>query len=164
MKTRSIGTSTSLLLFGAAVILLIGAFARFDSSGGTGNLSAVSVPPPGPSLEPGDATEAAGGPALPANLSPGLDEIIKLAQAHVGDDVILAFVQNSGRTYKPTAQELLYLTDLGLSQKVLAALYSNAGAPQPSQTAAAIPPPPSADFALTPPSEELAARTARPAR
>ncbi len=160
MKTRSAGTSSWLLICGAAAVLLIGGFARFDTSGGgNGNLSSISVFPPSAALEAADAVEPAGDPALPASLSPGLDEVIKLAQAHVGDDVVLAYLQNCGRIYNPTADEILYLTDLGLSQKVIEALYARKLADSPAITAGAASRPPSPPgFELAPPSSELAAR------
>jgi len=106
-----------LLAIGAVAILLLGAFSRLDPA-------AVSTSAP-PSL-PGDTLDAtvqsAGEPELPANLSPGLGDIIRLAQAHVDEAVILAFVHNSGQIYAPAADEILYLSDLGLSQTVIGAL------------------------------------------
>jgi hypothetical protein len=109
----------ALVAIGAVVILLLGAFSRLDPvTGPAGALPAL------PADSPADAAiESAGGPELPANLSPGLAEIIKLAQAHVDESVILAVILNSNQTYSPTADEILYLADLGLSQTVVAALF-----------------------------------------
>ncbi|MEW6303365.1 MAG: DUF6600 domain-containing protein [Verrucomicrobiota bacterium] len=56
--------------------------------------------------------------ALP-NLSPGLAEVIKLAQARVGDQVLLAFIQKSEFAFNPTVEEILYLHDIGVSQVVI---------------------------------------------
>lgn len=117
-----------LLAIGAAVVLLAGAFAHFDSS----------AVPNSPLLASSDALaaappEAAGEPNLPADLSPGLAEIIRLAQAHVGDGVILSYIQTSGQVYTPTAEEILYLSDLGVPQNVIAALFKDK--PPPAMTA-----------------------------
>ncbi len=108
-------SSVVLLAIGAVAILLLGAFSRLDRA---------AVPPALPAGNLAEAAiESAGGPELPADLSPGLAEIIRLAQAHVDENVILAFIHNSGQTYSPTADEILYLSDLGLSQTVVAALF-----------------------------------------
>jgi hypothetical protein len=53
------------------------------------------------------------------------------------ENVILAFIQNSGQTYSPTADEILYLSNLGLSQTVVAALFKRAPSAQPEMDAAA---------------------------
>ena len=76
-----------------------------------------------------------------ANLSPGLADIIRLAQAHVDENVILAFIHNSSQTYSPTADEILYLSDLGLSQTVIAALFKQKPPAQPEIAATAGPTP-----------------------
>jgi hypothetical protein len=46
------------------------------------------------------ASPAANAQAAAANLSPDLQQIVKLAQAHMSDDVILSFVK--GTPAKPT--------------------------------------------------------------
>jgi hypothetical protein len=120
-------SSAALLALGAVMILLLGAFTHLDPA----------APPPALATDsPADAAiEAAGEPALPANLSPGLAEIFKLAQARVDENVILAFIHNSNETYSPTADEILYLSDLGLSQTVIAALFKQKP-PAPSENLA----------------------------
>ena len=57
-----------------------------------------------------------------ANLSPDLQEIVKLAQAHMSDDVILNFIKGSGKSYTLSADDMLYLNSQGVSQAVIAAL------------------------------------------
>jgi hypothetical protein len=83
--------------------------------------------------------EAETPPALPAKLTPGLSEIVKLAQAHVDESVILAYIKNSGLVLSPTADEILYLSDLGLSQNVIGVLVQNAppATPQAAEETAA---------------------------
>ncbi|MGP8199749.1 MAG: DUF6600 domain-containing protein [Limisphaerales bacterium] len=115
-------SSAALLAIGAVAILLLGAFSR----------DPFAAPPALPTVGAADAAvESAGGPELPAGLSPGLADLIRLAQAHVDENVILAFIQNSGRTYSPTADEILYLSDLGFSQTTIAALFKQKPAGQP---------------------------------
>jgi hypothetical protein len=110
-------SSLGLLAAGGVAILLLGAFSRDPFSRWAATSSV-------PDQIPADTTiETAGEPELPAGLSPGLAEIVRLAQAHVSEEIILAYIQNSGETYFPTADEVLYLSDLGLSQKVIGALF-----------------------------------------
>ncbi len=68
-------------------------------------------------------------PAIP-NLSPGLAEIIRLAQAKVGEDVLLAYIARSTVAYNPTTEEIIYLHDLGVSDKVVAEIVKRS--PQPA--------------------------------
>jgi hypothetical protein len=150
MNPKTFGGSIWLLLFGAASVLLIGAFTRFDR-GGQPDGAAATAPAPLPAAagvdsagpDPSPAVASAGVPLLPSDLSPGLAEIIKLAQAHIADDTILAYIQNSGQTYNPSADEILYLSDLGLSDKIVAALFKNpdgapADIPAPAASPAAV--------------------------
>ena len=62
------------------------------------------------------------------------------------EDTILAYIQNSGQTYNPSAEEILYLSDLGLSDKVVSALLKKPDAPV---AATAAPPAPAAPPAAT---------------
>jgi DNA-binding transcriptional MerR regulator len=72
------------------------------------------------------------------NLSPGLKEIVKLAQAHMGDDVILPYIKRAGASYTLSADDILYLKDQGVSQNVISVLLQSksAGSANP------VPPPP----------------------
>ncbi|HEY3863530.1 MAG TPA: DUF6600 domain-containing protein [Verrucomicrobiae bacterium] len=58
----------------------------------------------------------------PANLSPGVQEVVKLTQARMGDDVIISYIKNSGVSYHLSADDILYLHGQGVSQGVLSAL------------------------------------------
>ena len=154
MNPKSFGGSIWLLLFGAASVLLIGAFTRFDSGPPDPAASPAPAPPPAVARvdfsepDPSPAVVAAGLPVLPADLSPGLAEIIKMAQAHIADDTILAYIQNSGQAYNPSADEILYLSDLGISDKIMAALLK-----KPEAALAATP------VAETPPAAALTPET-----
>src|SRR5271170_1326287 len=86
----------------------------------------------------------------PANLSPDLQEIVKFAQAHMTDDVILAYIKNSGKSYNLSGDDILYLNSQGVSQAVMSALLQSkngaaapapAPAPGPAPTPTPAPPP-----------------------
>jgi len=58
----------------------------------------------------------------PFKTSPGVDEVVKMAESGVGDAVIQAYVENSPIAYNLSAEEILYLTDLGISEPILNAM------------------------------------------
>jgi hypothetical protein len=150
MNPRTLGSSILLTIIVGAAVVLIGAFAHFDNSHGESSNAQTNLPAPviasvaTPALPTTTATTLAVPPTLPTDLSPGLAEIIKLAQSHVAEETLIAFIENSGKTYNPTAEELLYLNDLGLSEKVINALFKkpdivavNTSATPPATTAVA---------------------------
>jgi hypothetical protein len=166
MNPRTFGSSIVLTIIVGAAVVLIGAFVHFDSSRGENsdtqtNLPATAVSTVATPALPASATAAttpAVPPTLPTDLSPGLADIVKLAQSHVAEETLIAFIQNSGKTYNPTAEEVLYLNDLGLSDKVIGALFkkpdvaavnTNVAPPAPTPIAATadalIQPPPAAE-------------------
>lgn len=87
-------------------------------------------------------------PALP----PGVSDVVKLAQAKMSDDVILAYVKNNNVSGSLTADQIVYLSSQGVSQSVISALLQSAPAavaPTPAPPAIpavsappAAPPPP----------------------
>jgi hypothetical protein len=58
---------------------------------------------------------------LPENLNPSapLKEVIKLAQAGVDEEVLLTFVNNTTSGFELGADEIIYLTDIGVSAPVI---------------------------------------------
>lgn len=124
-------SSAALLVIGSVAILLLGAFSRFDSGAVSNSPPSANVPAAAPTETPAETT-------FPANLPPGVAEIFRMAQAHVDENVILAFIKNSGQAYSLTADQILYLADLGLSQKVISALVKQKPA-APTAIAAAVP-------------------------
>jgi hypothetical protein len=115
------------------------------------------APPPGPGAAEGVSTNAVKmvQPVRPPeNLrsSPIVQEVVKLAEAGVSDQVMLAYVTNSVHPYQLSSEEVLYLTDLGVSTEVITALLQKNGsaeskaapaiasAPMPSPVAPANPP------------------------
>jgi hypothetical protein len=87
-----------------------------------------------------------------ANSSQDLQEIVKFAQAHMSDDVILAYIKNSGKVYNLSADDMLYLNSQGVSQAVLNALLQTKSA-APAQTPPPVTTPPvtTAPVPYTPP-------------
>ena len=85
----------------------------------------------------------------PSNLSPDLQEVVKLSQAHMGDDVIVNYIRNSGKSYKLSADDLIYLNSQGVSQGVISALQT-ATSPSPNPAPVAPAPATPASYAPTP--------------
>ena len=84
----------------------------------------------------------AANPAQPATvgapapqLTYGAAEIVKLAQAKVGDDTIITFINHSADGYGLNADQIIYLRQRGVSDAVLTAMLQHPGA----QVAAAMP-------------------------
>jgi hypothetical protein len=55
-------------------------------------------------------------------LAPGVADIVKMAQAKIGDSVILAYIENSGTVYNLDANQIVFLRDTGVSEPVLSAM------------------------------------------
>ncbi len=73
----------------------------------------------------GQTSAQAQTPALP----PGVQDVVKLAQAGMSEDVILAQVRNAGAFYNLSADQIIYLNKSGVSQNVIKALIGSGGAP-----------------------------------
>jgi len=97
--------------YGMVTGMLIPVFAGFAQAP-----AATEAPAPG-------ATEV----AVPANLSPGAAEVIRLATSGVGDEVVLAYIRNSQAQFNLSADNVLYLKDLGLSEEVTSAMLNHDG-------------------------------------
>jgi hypothetical protein len=77
----------------------------------------------------------------PSN-NPQVGEVVKLAQAGVGDSILMAYVTNSPSAFKLSSDDIVYLNDLGVPQTVINAMlqrdqYFNASVAQvPAQNPA----------------------------
>ena len=71
------------------------------------------------------------------NLSPAAADVVKLAQSGVGDGVVVPFVQNTQSQFGLSADDIVYLRDLGVSESVITAMITHdQGTPgQPAQSA-----------------------------
>jgi hypothetical protein len=59
----------------------------------------------------------------------GTEEIVKLAQSGLSEDVLVAYVEASPTAYDLSADNLVYLNDLGIPERVLTAMLSHAKDP-----------------------------------
>jgi len=99
------------------------------------------------------------GQSDPANLPPGVQDVLKLTRAGLSEDLILTQVKTAGATYTLTADQIIYLSNQGVSQNVIKALLPAPGSAQPGsawqspvppQTAPAYAPAPSAPAYVPP--------------
>jgi len=86
--------------------------------------------------------------SLPPNIHPArpLAEIIKLANSGVEEGVMMAFVTNSTSTFNLSAEEIIYLKDIGVPDRVVTAMILRDQALRADSVtalAAAVAPPPS---------------------
>ncbi|MEO6034607.1 MAG: hypothetical protein ABIQ35_05085 [Verrucomicrobiota bacterium] len=59
----------------------------------------------------------------PAPISYGVSEVLKLAQAKLGDEIIVSYIQNKGQSYADlTATDIVYLHEHGVSPRVVTAM------------------------------------------
>ena len=78
----------------------------------------VSVAAMSATTTPAAAQPAAASQATP-QLSYGVSEVVQLAHANVGEDVIVNYVQNSGNAYGLDANQILYLKQQGVPERVI---------------------------------------------
>lgn len=74
--------------------------------------------------------------SAPPNLSSQVQEVVKLTQAKMSDDIILAYIKNSGESYNLKADDILYLNSQGVSQPVISALLQSKSSAAPAPVAA----------------------------
>ena len=60
-------------------------------------------------------------------LTYGVSEILKLAQAKIGDDTIIAYIKNSRNSYGLDANQIIYLRQQGISDAVVTAMLNQPG-------------------------------------
>jgi len=96
--------------------------------------------------------------AQTAPVSPPVAEVVRLAEAGTSEDVIVAYVQNATTPFNLTADNVLYLKDLGVSSQVVTAMLNRdsalrAQAPAPIAVPPPVPAPPPEPVApdVTPP-------------
>ena len=73
------------------------------------------------------------------SLPPGVQDVLKLTQAGIAEDIILNQIKNNAATYRLTADQIILLKNQGVSQPVIKALL--AGADTPPASMAPVPPP-----------------------
>jgi hypothetical protein len=85
---------------------------------------------------PATTSDAAQKDAQRLKIASPIEEIVQLNQSGVGDPVIVNYIQNSDRTYRLNAQDIIKLRDQGVSTEVTTALIQR-GAEQRQATAEA---------------------------
>lgn len=68
-------------------------------------------------------------PPSDLNLAPALTEVVKLVQAGVGEDVLMAYITNSTEIFNMGSDEILYLHDLGVPDNVITTLIQQDSTP-----------------------------------
>jgi hypothetical protein len=81
----------------------------------------------------------------PSNLSPDLQEVVKLSHARMPDDVIENYINSSGKAYHLSADDIIYLNGQGVSPAVIRVLQTANPTPPPQASA-----PPSAPAPMQP--------------
>src|ERR1035438_4484439 len=61
-------------------------------------------------------------PTTAPKLSYGVSEVVKLAQANINDDTIIAYIKSTGTDYRLGADQMLYLRQQGVSEAVIKAM------------------------------------------
>lgn len=106
-------------------------------------------------------------PVMPADLkvTPALAEVLKLAQAGVSDDVMLAYILHSTNFFDVTSDVIVYLNDLGVSNNVITTLIHHDTTPEMQarrQAAAAVQPLPANVVLNTPATNVYPAGVSQP--
>ena len=109
MKTRTSSRPVRALAVGTALVLSALTVAAKDAT------TVITKP-------------AASATSTGVQLSFGVAEVLKLSQAKVADDTILAFIRNSGNRYGLSAEQIVYLRQQGVSEAVLKAMLNRPGA------------------------------------
>jgi hypothetical protein len=71
-------------------------------------------------------------PVIPPDLkaSPALEEVLKLAQAGVSQEVMMAYITSSTTFFNVTSDAIVYLNDLGVANDVITALIQHDATPE----------------------------------
>jgi hypothetical protein len=113
MKTRD--THLWQALFGAAFAFLPAFMSSASDTGttavGASTTQQVVVVPATPATPPVDQ-----------KLPYGVDDVLKLSRAQIGEEIILNYVRNSGTIYNLRASDIVYLKNAGVSEKVIGAM------------------------------------------
>jgi len=123
MKTWTIRTRLFASLGAASLVVL--------------NASAQTPAPTGATSAPA-ATDTA-----PVKLPYGVEDVLKLSRAQVSEDVTLNFIHNSGTIYNLSPNDIVYLRNQGVSDRVVNTMLDQRKN-VPAETAAQTAPPPAA--------------------
>ena len=158
MKTRSLQSLVLSITAVAAVTLLVAKAVAQESS--TSATAATTTPA---AAQPAAVSQAA------PQLSYGVPEVVQLSRANVNEDVIVNYIQNSGNAYGLDANQILYLKQQGVSDRIVNTMLGQHSrvaaaaqtAPQPNYSdanSAQIPtttPPPAVSYVQTAPPQPV---------
>ena len=102
---------------------------------------------PAPTTTPASTPAAAD--SAPVKLPYGVEDVLKLSRAQVGEDVILNYVHNSGTIYSLVPNDIVYLRNEGVSDRVINTLMDQRQS-VPAQAAAQTAPPGASDAPQAP--------------
>jgi hypothetical protein len=110
MKTKSLRNLAGSAV--AAILFLVGA---------TGLVVNAQDQPPSP---PPDNSTPDDSAVLPSNIDPSspLAQVVKLTQSGVSEDVITAYVNNSGSPFNLNSDQIIYLKDIGVPDTTVQAM------------------------------------------
>ena len=128
MKTPAF-SQAGLLLIAGTVVILIGALVKFDPGPTSPKPASLADATPSAQALEDAQDESATNALLPANFPASLAQIVKLHRAGLTADVIIGFIQNSGEPYAPTADEIVYLHQIGVPSSVMTALVKQKAPP-----------------------------------
>ena len=82
-------------------------------------------------------------PAVPANLSSGVDEVVKMTRAQISEDVIATYIQASGSVYNLKPADIVTLHQQGVSDRIVTLMLAQGhlDAPSTNQPVMVMPPP-----------------------
>jgi hypothetical protein len=113
-------------------MLALSAFPTFAQDAQPAAATPVPAPPPAqtipaPVTQPSPVTQTIPAPAAPEQTpaSNNVSQVLKLAKAGLGDEVIIAYVKNSRAFYNLAAEDVLKLKDAGLSSPVISAMLAH---------------------------------------
>jgi hypothetical protein len=81
-------------------------------------------PPDGQAVEAPTPGKPENAVSVPVNVSPGTAEVVKLAESGLGDEVVMAYVTNSQAGFNLSAEDIVYLKDVGISETVITLMMS----------------------------------------
>jgi hypothetical protein len=131
MNTRKFQSLVIGLAAAGAVVLLAGSAAAQDAS-----TSTATTPAPAATAVPQISTSQPATTQPAPQLAYGVGEVLQLAHANVSDDIIVNYVQNSGNAYGLNADQIVYLRQQGVSDRVINAMLT-----QRAKLAATVPVP-----------------------
>ena len=79
--------------------------------------------------------------SAPADLSPDVQEVLTLSRQHMDDSVITNYIISTGKSYKLSAEDIIYLNNQGVSQPVINALLESGKNTAPAAPPSPAPPP-----------------------